>query len=273
MTLDISLRQRAIPDGSMRYFAWLYTPAEHRDAIAALFLLESELRDTARVPHDVAHVRLQWWRDEIERLNNGKAQHPATQTLQAAHKSKPDYSPLERLVLCCAQDIAHSTYESDAELRQYFGNYGSLAAAGASMLNDSRSTQVLEAAQKLGAFIREVETLRDLKTDVHRGYLYLPLNELDKLNVEYESLASDNWSATFTEWLINRCKNVLQTHKPLMQVLPSAEKAQLRPLIVLATLHERLLELFISNPANFQQRAELGTLKKTWDAWKAARNF
>jgi len=272
MTLDISLRQRAIPDGSMRYFAWLYTPVERRDAIAALFLLESELRDTARVPHDVAHIRLQWWRDEVERLNNGKAQHPATQALQAERNPKPDYAPLEKLVLCCAQDIAHSTYESDAELQQYFMNYGSLAVAGASILNDPPSTQVLAAAQKLGGFVREVETLRDLKIDVHHGYLYLPLGELDKLNVEYELLASDNWPATFTEWLVNRCKNILQTHQVLMRALLDAEKAQLRPLIVLATLHERLLELLISNPNHFKQRAELGPLKKTWTAWKAARH-
>lgn len=273
MTLDISLRQRAIPDGSMRYFAWLYTPEQHRDAFAALLLLESELRDTALVPHDVAHIRLQWWRDEIEHLNNGKAQHPATQVLQAAKQTSADYSMLERLILCCAQDIAHSTYESDSELRQYFSNYGTLAMAAASLLNDSPNAQVMEAAQKLGAFVREVETLRDLKLDVHHGYLYLPLNELDQLNVDYETLASSNWSATFTEWLVDRCKSILQIHKALMQALLDDEKAQLRPLIVLASLHARLLELLISNTDNFKQRAELSTLKKTWTAWKAARNF
>jgi len=272
MTLDISLRQRAIPDGSMRYFAWLYTPAEYRDVIAAIFLLESELRDTARVPHDVAHIRLQWWRDEIERLSNSNAQHPATQILQTAKKSATDFFALEQLILCCAQDIAHSTYESDAELQQYFYNYGSLGTVAASLVNVSPSSQVLEAAQKLGAFIREVETLRDITLDVHHGYLYLPLNDLDKLNVDYESLASGQWPMAFTDWLVDRGRNMLKRHQALMQALLDSEQVQLRSLIVLATLHQKLIEQLVSDQDNFKRRVELGTLTKVWTAWKSARH-
>ena len=53
----------------MRYFALLYTPAEHRDALSALFVIDTELRDSAAsASHDVAHTRLQWWRAEIDRL-------------------------------------------------------------------------------------------------------------------------------------------------------------------------------------------------------------
>ena len=79
MMLDQSLITRALPPGSMRYFAWLYTPAAHREVIAALFVIEAELHDSARAAHEVAHHRLQWWRDEIDQLIAGKARHPATQ--------------------------------------------------------------------------------------------------------------------------------------------------------------------------------------------------
>jgi 15-cis-phytoene synthase len=82
MKLDSSLITRAVPPGSMRYYAWLYTPEAQRDFLAALFLIETELHDSARAAHEVAHVRLQWWREEIERLIEGRALHPATQVLQ-----------------------------------------------------------------------------------------------------------------------------------------------------------------------------------------------
>jgi phytoene synthase len=82
MKLDSSLMARAAPPGSMRYYAWLYTPEVQRDFLAALFVIENELHDTARAAHEVAHIRLQWWREEIERLIEGRAQHPATQVLQ-----------------------------------------------------------------------------------------------------------------------------------------------------------------------------------------------
>ena len=39
----------------MRYFALLYTPPEKRDAVMALFIIDSELRESAQsANHDVA---------------------------------------------------------------------------------------------------------------------------------------------------------------------------------------------------------------------------
>ena len=72
----------------MRYYAWLYTPETQRDFLAALFVIETELHDTARAAHEVAHIRLQWWREEIERLIEGRAQHPATQVLQGVSNAR-----------------------------------------------------------------------------------------------------------------------------------------------------------------------------------------
>ena len=73
MMLDQSLITRALPPGSMRYFAWLYTPAAYRQVIAALFVIEAELHDSARAAHEVAHHRLQWWRDTIDRFGAGNS--------------------------------------------------------------------------------------------------------------------------------------------------------------------------------------------------------
>jgi len=271
MTLDTSLLQRAIPDGSMRYFAWLYTPKQHRDAIAALFLLESELRDTARAPHDVAHIRLQWWREEIDRLNKGNAQHPATRVLQESRCSSTDFSSLDGFVVSTAQDIAHSTYESEAELHQYISSYGSLLQVAASFLDSSTSPQMSDAANQLGAFVRTVETLRDLRTDIHHGLLYLPLSEMDKLNIEYEQLASKGWPPEFNQWLKQRCVGLLKQQAQLRQRLRGEEASSLRSLWVLAGLHEKLLMLLINDSANFHQRLELGTLTKVWTAWRCAK--
>jgi len=271
MKLDTALLQRAIPDGSMRYFAWLYTPQDKRDALAALFLLESELRDTANAPHDVAHIRLQWWRDEIDRLNRGNAQHPATQVLQASRSPTTDFTVLDGLLLSTAQDIAHSTYETDVELLQYARGYASLYKLAALLLNGAPTSAALDAAEKLGSFIRTIETLRDLRLDVHHGRLYLPLSEMDKLNIEYQVLESKVWPSEFVQWLTIRCNQLLQQQQQIRQALLKTEAAQLRPLLVLATLHEKLLDMLIKNPSSFDYRAELKPFSKLWTAWRIAR--
>jgi len=272
MTLDASLLARAIPEGSMRYFAWLYSPKEKRDIIAALFLLESELRDTANAPHDVAHIRLQWWRDEIGHITKGNAQHPATRVLQARHNGNIDNSLFDSLILTTAQDIAHSTYETDIELNQYLkGGMGTLLKLAAAYLNDAPTPTILATAEGIGAFIRQVETLRDLRTDVHHGRLYLPLHELDQLNIEYEALAAKEWSSAFVEWLKARCHQSLQQYTQLKDSLVKEEALTLRPLLILGALHEKLLSRLRTDPDNFNQRLELSAFDKLWTAWRAAR--
>jgi phytoene synthase len=274
MTLDASLLARAIPEGSMRHYAWLYTPKQQHDVIAALFLLESELHDTANAPHDVAHIRLQWWREEIDRLTKGNAQHPATRAMQAHGRADIDFSVLEPLILSTAQDIAHSTYETDIELNQYLKNcMGGLMKLAVCFLSNAPTPTMLAAAESIGSFIRQVETLRDLRTDIHHGRLYLPLHELDQLNIEYEALAAKEWSTEFIEWLTTRCRQNIQQYAQLKQALMKDEASSLRPLLVFGGLHEKLLSHLCDDPGKFSQRLELSAFSKLWTAWRTARKY
>ncbi|MGE0189865.1 MAG: squalene/phytoene synthase family protein [Steroidobacteraceae bacterium] len=273
MKLDASLIARAVPPGSMRYYAWLYTPTAHRDVITALFLLEAELHDTARAPHEVAHTRLQWWREEIEQLILGKARHPATQVLQAANNLNAiNFEPLRETLLSAAQELANATYETDVELSQYLrGGLGGLFAVAAQTLSASNS-EIIDTAVQLGAFVRQVEITRDLRQDFHQGRLYLPLTTLDALNIEYETLQADNWPDTFVQLLTSRSKQQLTAYNTLKQSLLSSEKQSLRPLLVLTELHARLLHTLATDPTKHtQSRVELGPMQKLWTAWKAAR--
>lgn len=278
MTLDASQLQRAIPEGSMRYFAWLYTPLQHRDVLAAAFLLEAELRDTANAPHDVAHIRLQWWRDEMERLSSGNAQHPATQVLQHYRNASTDFSVLDALLLSTAQDLAHSTYERDIELNQYLNGQGTLFALMAQYLaTDVKGIErdtLLPTATQLGAIVRHIELLRDLKTDIHHGRLYLPLDELDKMKIEYETLDSKEWPQVFIQWIEERCVNIARQHAQLTQTLLTRESSVLRPLLVLAALHIKLLDNLSNNVKSIiDTRLELGAFSKLWTAWNTARRY
>jgi len=66
-----------------RYLAWLYSPPDQQPAFAALCEIESEIAASLRtgIDHHVAHARLQWWRDESERVGRGQPVHPLTREL------------------------------------------------------------------------------------------------------------------------------------------------------------------------------------------------
>lgn len=95
-----------------RYYAWLYTPAAARDGSAALLAIEHEIMASARtsVDHSVAHVRLDWWQEETERLCAAVPVHPAAiaarEAFLAAGLSAPDLRPLPELA---ARALAQAT--------------------------------------------------------------------------------------------------------------------------------------------------------------------
>src|ERR1700732_4854533 len=71
---------------SARYFALLYSPVPQRLALEALFGIEREIAESLRpgLDHHVAHSRLQWWREECERMAEGRAVHPLAREVVAA---------------------------------------------------------------------------------------------------------------------------------------------------------------------------------------------
>jgi hypothetical protein len=71
------------PAGSLEYFAVLFASAARRNDLRALYAFAAEIRRcSALTNHDIAHTRLQWWRQELDRCFAGDAQHPLTRTLQ-----------------------------------------------------------------------------------------------------------------------------------------------------------------------------------------------
>jgi hypothetical protein len=83
--------------GSIADLVALYTPPAARGVLRALLAVESEIRASAQpgLDHTIAHVRLDWWRQEIERTLEGQAAHPLTRELSAAlAPTRPDLTPM-----------------------------------------------------------------------------------------------------------------------------------------------------------------------------------
>lgn len=269
------LINRAAPVGSMRYFSLLFTPAAERSMLSALYVIDTELRDSALGSHDVAHARLQWWREEIDRLVAGNPQHPATRLLARSRaNSGVDFDALQETVLAAAMDLACATFETEAELGQYLRNSGGVLfeIAARCLFTGTLSEQALFAAQQCGQLVRQTEVLRDLRRDLPQGRLYFPLAALDEANIDHEILNQTTWPEAFTQLLQTRSHQQLIEFRAALDALTHAERAALRPLIVLAQLHARLLERMVR--AGFAQsntRVELHPFDKLWTAWRAAR--
>ncbi len=288
--LDDSSVNRAAPPGSMRYFSLLYAAPAQRDALVALYLIETEIRESAHsANHDVAHTRLQWWRAEVDRLVNGNPQHPATRILGQRSENRAGFARLHELLSAADMDLARLTYADQDELQVYCSRSGgvTLELIASQLLAPApldESNRVL--ANRLGVGIRQSEILRDLRQDAYGGRVYLPLDLLDQHGIGHQDLYAsemDDRVRTALRSFHERIRANLQwppraqaagqgSAAPGADGSPGETGHVLRPLRVLAALHERLLVRIAASRYDIaSQRIDLGPIEKPWVAWRAAR--
>lgn len=271
--LDESLINRAAPPGSLRYFSLLYTPEDRRDAVLALYVVESEIRESSRsASHDVAHTRLTWWRAETDRLVNGNPQHPATRLLCDRWRGeRAVFAKLHEVLAAADMDLARMTFNNQQELRAYCSRSGGamqelvasqLAAPGA-LEEPARA-----AANKLGVGIRLAEVVRDLRQDAYDGNVYLPLDVLEKHDLKPEHLRAREVEPKLKDAL----RNLREVAIKELDLPNGGPYEHLRPVLVLAALHRKLLDRIAARNYDVAtERIELGPLQKPWTAWRAAR--
>src|SRR5579863_3315848 len=207
------LRMPAPPESqTSRYFAWLYAPTSERPLLEALLAIEREVSQSlaTTIDHQVAHIRLQWWREELIQLAQGGGTHPLTRTLTAAFGAnrQPDtLAQVVGLVENAGWDLARATFENRTELTAYCERWAAALivplAAHAGRHAQHLPAQHLPAqhlpAQQLsdwlavGASMRELEMLTDLARDARSGRLRLPLDELQRADLDPEGLAKPPW--------------------------------------------------------------------------------
>lgn len=172
------------PAAPVREFVLRFAPESHRPACGALFEIERELAATGRdgLDHSVAHARLDWWDEELERLALATPRHPATRTLAsaaaAAGRSPPD---LRRLVEAARIEVARVAFSARTELDAYFGHWAtslfrtlSLVGLGA---HDPATADAERYAAAAGPALRELDLLAAMSRHALAGRVFVPLGD------------------------------------------------------------------------------------------------
>ena len=86
MTPHEYCQDKAAKSGSSFYYSFLFLPELQRNAITALYAFCREVDDIADECTDrqVARLKLEWWRREVDRVFAGTPEHPVGQELARA---------------------------------------------------------------------------------------------------------------------------------------------------------------------------------------------
>jgi 15-cis-phytoene synthase len=256
-----------------RALAWLYAPGKQRPVLAALAAIEEEIGASLQpgLDHQVAHLRLEWWRAECERTAEGKPAHPLTRALADAFAGRDPalLAGLTGLVDAAVWDLAAATFETRRELNGYCERW-----AGAIVVPLARfgAPEVDAAASRaLGAALREGELLEHLGRDARAGRLRLPLDELAAARMDPSAAAMPPWPAALATLLGARHRALRETLAAAVTRLPREAQPALRALLVWAALAlaaSRRAERRL--PQALAARDDHGVLDG-WRAWRAAR--
>ena len=251
----------ARPDASAaRALAWLYAPGTQRPLLAALCAIEAEITASlkAGLDHQVAHLRLEWWRAECVRTAQGRPAHPLTRALADgfAGRDPAPLAGLTGLVDTAVWDLAAGTFGTGRELTGYCERWAEAIVVPLAWFAAPELDRAVGRA--LGAALREEELLAHLAHDARAGRLRLPLDELAAAGVDPACLARPPWPPALAAVLRARHSALLAQLAAAVASVPRTAQPALRPLLVWAALAARAA------------RADHGALDG-WRAWRAAR--
>ncbi len=251
----------------------LYCPDAQAPLLQALFGIEQEIRAglTQGLEHQVAHVRLNWWREECERVASGHALHPLTQAL-LAHLPGPargSLAPLSGLIDLAGWDLAQAPFDTDAEHAGYCRKW-SLAVVGpcaALALGGPAPGDALD----FGARLKALLLLNGLSADARAGRIRVPLQQLTAAGIPAEQLAARTAPDALAAWLRERHAAARAALAAAAAALAPALLPPLRGLAVLSVLaHSRSRRTSGALPSTPDPGEDLAALD-AWRAWRAAR--
>lgn len=141
--------------GSTRYFVLLYCPSHRRLALATLLALADEIGAglARRMEHSLAHVRLDWWRQELLRFARASPEHP---WLSAWLRERPQDRALRLPLLTEAATLDLAEARLAAERQWRLG--GALFVLGAQLLGIEAGAPPLEQQLRaLGSYVAALE--------------------------------------------------------------------------------------------------------------------
>lgn len=256
-----------------RYLASLYSLPTEGLVLDLLLRIESEIAASlqSRLDHNVAHARLQWWREECARVAKGTPAHPLTRELVTEFADMPAdvLAGLSGFVDVAVWDLAAATFETRRELTAYCERWATALILPAAT-HAGASAKDRQDWLKIGAAMHEAEMLAQVASEARAGRLRVPLDELERVGVEPESLAVTPYSPALSGLLSER-------HAALRSILvesvpESSGQPAVRGLLVWVALtarHSRLAQRALPETAVPRRIDALGD---AWCAWRAGRS-
>lgn len=252
MTPQEYCKQKTRESHSSFLSAFIFLKKEKREALTALYAYCREVDDIADecIDHEIASKKLNWWREEIERLFKGEPQHPVSKALNPfLNHFNLSKNYFIEIIDGMEMDVKYNRYESFEQLELYCYRVASCVGILSAHIFGFKNKDTLTFAKNLGIALQLTNIIRDLGEDARRGRIYIPLDELKKLDISEEEIISLKNSKKIKTLVQNQADKAKKFYDLASKTLPIEDKKSQKISLVMGNIYYLLLtEIIKDNP-------------------------
>lgn len=260
-------------EGSDFYYSLLFTAKNKKEDLItihefyqAISLIPSTVKDKT-----VAEKKLAWWQQEIDLLfNHDFPSHPITQKLiDPVSKYKLPKQLFAGIITGIQNTIEFPIINTYEELILSCHHTVSLREMLITYCLVEPTTAALGFARDLGVTLRLTEIIQNLRNDIKRGYLFLPLEELEKFSIKPDDLLQLKPDLNLTPLLNDLAEKIIVNSQQTLEKLEPQNKAKQISQLISNAIALKLLGKMKKEDFNvLQKQYNLLPISKLFIAWK-----
>lgn len=227
------------------YYAFLCLPKAQREAIYAVYAFCRTVDDIVDLGSDpsVQRKELDRWRQEIARCYEGGAQDPVARRLaQVVRAFSVPRDALEEIIAGVEMDLDRTTYETFEDLYPYCYRVAGAVGLCSIEIFGYTDPRAREYAVDLGIALQMTNILRDLRSDLERGRIYLPQEDLRRFGVSPEALRHGRYTDQFVELMRFEAGRAREFYRRAWAAFPRADAKRLIAAVIMGRIYYALLD-------------------------------
>ncbi|MGA9772583.1 MAG: presqualene diphosphate synthase HpnD [Blastocatellia bacterium] len=231
--------------GSNFYYSFLLLPKNKRKAIQDVYAFCRVLDDI--VDEDQSgrdpYAELQYWRDEVEACYQGSPTSEfGERLLESIEEFELPMQPFLDLIDGMEMDLKWHSYQTFADLREYCYRAASTVGLISIEIFGYESARTREYAVNLGLALQLTNVLRDLREDISRGRIYIPLDDLERFGYSENDLRAYRYNAPFIELMKFEYARARSYFDKAAASLPEQDRPAMFAAEIMGAIYRELLD-------------------------------
>jgi phytoene synthase len=222
------------------YYSFLALPAAKRNAIVAVWDFCRAVDDAVDEPGDKDPAcALGQWREEVSRVYDGREPETAQgrRLRPCVSQFKLPRSAFDDLIDGVAMDLQRTRYTTFEELRQYCLRVASAVGLICVEIFGYRNLQTRDYAIDLGIALQLTNIIRDVASDLKRGRLYIPTQDLERFGCTEADLRAGVVTDRVRRLLAYEADRARQFYRKASAALPRHDERRLVAACIMGAIY------------------------------------